>query len=231
MPSYFRIVWTADKRKNWTGSGRCDVGKFLLQFAPGAIEHAAISQGFQFQFNYTWSKLLDTGVSASSSESGTEVWQVPNGDNTLLDRGPSVYDNTNNARINFIYHAPTIGSEGLMSKAVNGWWFSSIISLQSGYPITPTLGSDRALQNDMQESERPDYAASYSKGAALIGTPAEWFNPTMFSLPKAGTLGNKESRGILRGPGLENVDFSIVKDTKAAFLGEKRKHRVSCGNL
>jgi hypothetical protein len=38
-------------------------------------------------------------------------------------------------------------------------------------------------------------------------------------LPKVGTLGDA-GRGILRGPGLENVDFSIVKDTKAAFLGE-----------
>ena len=41
----------------------------------------------------------------------------------------------------------------------------------------------------------------------------------MFDVQTAGTFGN-EGRGILSGPGLENVDFSIVKDTKAAFLGE-----------
>jgi hypothetical protein len=39
-------------------------------------------------------------------------------------------------------------------------------------------------------------------------------NPTYF-----GTLGNA-SRGLLRGPGLDNVDFSLNKDTKLPFLGE-----------
>jgi hypothetical protein len=34
-----------------------------------------------------------------------------------------------------------------------------------------------------------------------------------------GQLGN-EGRNALRGPWLDNVDFSIVKDTKVGFLGE-----------
>ena len=37
-----------------------------------------------------------------------------------------------------------------------------------------------------------------------------------------GTLGNV-SRGLLRGPGLDNVDFSINKDTRLPFLGEQGK--------
>ena len=37
-----------------------------------------------------------------------------------------------------------------------------------------------------------------------------------------GTLGNV-ARGLLRGPGLENVDFSINKDTRLPFLGEQGK--------
>jgi hypothetical protein len=35
-----------------------------------------------------------------------------------------------------------------------------------------------------------------------------------------GTLGNVQ-RGLLRGPGLDNVDFSINKDTRLPFLGEQ----------
>ena len=34
-----------------------------------------------------------------------------------------------------------------------------------------------------------------------------------------GQLGN-EGRNVLRGPSLDNLDFSIVKDTKVGFLGE-----------
>jgi hypothetical protein len=70
----------------------------------------------------------------------------------------------------------------------------------------------------------------------------DWFNPFMFQLPQTtfnpnasplcaaaggasnpscyiGRLGNA-GRDILRGPGLRNWDFSLVKDTKVRFLGE-----------
>jgi hypothetical protein len=69
-------------------------------------------------------------------------------------------------------------------------------------------------------------------------TGVVWFNPNMFELqpttyvPTAGPgctasnvncylgqLGN-EGRNVLRGPSLDNLDFSIVKDTKVGFLGE-----------
>ena len=42
----------------------------------------------------------------------------------------------------------------------------------------------------------------------------------MFSLQPIGTLGNT-ARGILRGPGLGDWDFSLVKDTAVRSLGEK----------
>ena len=45
-----------------------------------------------------------------------------------------------------------------------------------------------------------------------------WFNPNMFIPGPPGFLGDA-SRGMLRGPGLTNLDFSLVKDTK---LGESR---------
>ena len=38
-------------------------------------------------------------------------------------------------------------------------------------------------------------------------------------------------RGLLRGPGLDNVDFSINKDTRLPFLGEQGKSGVSSGDL
>ena len=38
-------------------------------------------------------------------------------------------------------------------------------------------------------------------------------------LPTPGFLGNT-SRNLLRGPGLTNVDFSVVKDTAIGALGE-----------
>jgi hypothetical protein len=69
----------------------------------------------------------------------------------------------------------------------------------------------------------------YNPNTVIIGTPNEWFNVDMFSLqpfvpcPGAAgtcsTLGNV-GRGILRGPGLVDWDFSLVKDTRLTRLGE-----------
>jgi hypothetical protein len=163
--------------------------------------------------------LEDTGTSQAFSEGATEITQVPDGYNNLSDRGPATYNAPQNIRVNMIYHAPNLRSDGVVSKFANGWWVSSIVSAQSGYPFTPLLGIDRALQNDSGESERPNLDPSFNRNTVIEGTIKQWFNPTMFDVPAAGTLGTA-GRDILSGPGFLNVDFSLVKDTKAAFLGE-----------
>ena len=52
-----------------------------------------------------------------------------------------------------------------------------------------------------------------------IGTPNLWFDPCAFAIEPLGTLGN-EGRNIFPGPGLANLDFSVVKDTALPLLGE-----------
>jgi len=54
----------------------------------------------------------------------------------------------------------------------------------------------------------------------ITGNPNEWFNPCMFMPPASGNIGTSP-RGILRGPGLQNLDFSLNKDTHLNFLGEQ----------
>jgi hypothetical protein len=71
----------------------------------------------------------------------------------------------------------------------------------------------------------------YNPHTVITGNPRQWFNPNMFHMQPmmpcpnntaltCGTLGNA-ARGILRGPGLEDWDFSLVKDTAAPLLGEQ----------
>jgi hypothetical protein len=62
----------------------------------------------------------------------------------------------------------------------------------------------------------------YDPGKVITGDPNMWLNPLMFRLPPAGFLGNV-SRGMLRGPGLANLDASINKDTALPFLGENAR--------
>jgi hypothetical protein len=70
----------------------------------------------------------------------------------------------------------------------------------------------------------------YNPNTVITGDPNNWFNAAMFSLQPmvhcpnsaltCGTLGDA-ARGMLRGPGLVNWDFSLVKDTAVRLLGEQ----------
>jgi hypothetical protein len=74
----------------------------------------------------------------------------------------------------------------------------------------------------------------YDPNTVITGNFHQWFNPLMFTVAPmvpcpatagiyvgttCGTLGNAP-RGLLRGPGLGEWDFSLVKDTAVHFLGE-----------
>jgi hypothetical protein len=71
----------------------------------------------------------------------------------------------------------------------------------------------------------------YDPQTVITGNPNQWFNPNMFHLQPmvpcptnpaltCGTLGDA-ARGILRGPGLGDWNFSVVKDTAVPLLSEQ----------
>ncbi len=96
------------------------------------------THGLQFQFGYTWSKSLDDGEAQSALENVLNLFQVPLGFPENSDRGPSVFNATNNIRTNIIYHVPDlIKSRSMLEKVTNGWWFSVNLAAQRGYPLTP----------------------------------------------------------------------------------------------
>jgi hypothetical protein len=177
-----------------------------------------VSHGLQFGAAFTWAKMIDDGTSQQPGESETLNTQSPI--QKFLDKGLSGFNVTENLRFNVIYHAPTVKSDKMYYKPLNGWWFSSIVSEQSGYPFTPSLGVIRSFTNDRSMVDRPNLGANYDPSTVIIGSPSQWFNPAMFAVQPDGTYGNSP-RSALIGPGLRNVDFSAVKDTKARFLGEQ----------
>ena len=232
-----------------------------------------ISHGLEFASAYTYSKVLDDWQGQGNSADCTSAAMMQNEDpfNLLLDKGPSCFDTTNNWRFNLLYHFPTLGSSGLLSKVANGWWIGTIYSLQSGYPFSPVASSNRSNSGVLQgQPDRPDIVTAASIAAnpctsanpcaytpvpfnakkAIDPHPASgtngvlWFNPDMFELQPTtfsatagpgcatvtpGTVASSpcyigrvgdEGRNILRGPDFNNWDFSLVKDTKAGFLGE-----------
>lgn len=239
IPGCQATVPTCRLNPNWSQIQWVTSGSSSIYHSLQVVATKRLSRGLQFSNAFTWGKSLDytqasqAGADCSSS-GGTSGY---NPYNPRGDYGPSCFDVKLNDRFNLLYHFPTIESKGIMSVLANGWWVGNIVSIQSGYPFTPVLGSNRSRSFVLGSSttDRPDYGTStvtntvggisetfipYDPKRVITGDPQHWFNPLMFQLPTPGYLGNFP-RNMLRGPGLGTWDFSLVKDTKVSFLGER----------
>jgi hypothetical protein len=78
------------------------------------------------------------------------------------------------------------------------------------------------------DTQRPDLASGASSNPVL-GGPDQYFDPTAFVLPPAGTLGNL-GRNTIIGPGLAVVDASLIRNFR---LGQTRsfQFRLEAFNL
>jgi hypothetical protein len=149
--------------------------------------------------------------------SGLTGAQAQNQAQMVLDRndlrrdwGPSALTPTHQASISWHYELPFRGN-GRASRVINGWQLNGITTLLSGFPVTPQIGSNRSGDGNNRNPDRPSLNPSFS-GPLFLRKQTQWFDPKAFVLPAAGTWGNL-GRGVLRGPGLANLDLSLAKNT------------------
>ena len=169
------------------------------------------SSNLQSQISYTLSRCRDTTSGNSLFEGGTPA---TNPYDEEYDYGPCLIDRTHNLRASAIYQLPFE-----QNAFVDGWQVSAILSAVSGAPFTPGVGFDQAgLQTGL--TQRPDLAPGRTLEDAETGGTLDttcgcitgYFDPTLFALPAAGTLGTGVGRNSLRGPGLFTVDLGLSKN-------------------
>jgi Carboxypeptidase regulatory-like domain/TonB dependent receptor-like, beta-barrel len=224
-PNWSTIAFRTANTSSWYNSAQVGVLKRL-------------SRGLEFQGSYTLSKSIDQIENQLGSDQGSgEAALQTDPTHPYVDQGLSSFNATHNFRFNAIYHLPTTTAKGFVGALANGWWVSGIESLQSGFPFTPCLQNNQSLSGVGGGSscvDRPNLNAGRTNSNITSGTTAGcpgvaagqklgtanlFFDPCAFSLQPMGFLGNA-GRNILSGPGLANLDFSAVKDTRIPFLGE-----------
>ena len=169
---------------------------------------------------YTWSRALDNGDSLNQTTAGNAPGLVSNPYNLHADYGLATYDVRNIGVISAVYMLPfgrgkMFGNDlhGFSNFAASGWSVDSIVTLQSGFPITPQLSYNPSNNGDTRNPVRPFINPDFH-GKTIIGKPSQWFNPSAFLAPPAnsGFYGNL-GRDTLNGPGLATWDFAGAKDT------------------
>jgi Carboxypeptidase regulatory-like domain/TonB dependent receptor len=164
--------------------------------------------GISSAFNYTWSHSLDVMTTYRS--------RLPQ-DSTNLhgDYGNSDYDTRNNFNGAVFYEVPHFAGPAWIS---HGWQVNGAFSFRGGLPFNITTSSDNSGAGE--KYQRPNLVGNPFAGVShtISGTnPIQWINPAAFATPAAGTFGNLR-RGQIYGPGFEDIDLSVFKNTK---LGEK----------
>jgi hypothetical protein len=164
------------------------------------------SHGLQFQGAYTFSKSIDN---ASSFEN------LLNPLNYGLSRSLSLFDARHRFVFSYYWELPKSGLQGFASKLVDGWALSGILTFQSGFPVPITSSDDLELMNsfDFITAGEPDLIAPIHRLDPRNPLHLA-FDPTVFQQPAdLGRIGTSP-RSVCCGPGINNIDFSLLKNTK-----------------
>jgi hypothetical protein len=161
-------------------------------------------QGVTLLASYTWSKALDLNSSLGN------VGDLPRDPyNADLEKGPADFDTAHSAKGAVLYDLPGMRTTSRWAAAlVNGWQINSIVTARTGFPFTCRSGVDASLSGlglDHCDQVLPDVSRLRGQDPLL-----HWFNQAAFQANGIGTFG-QTGRGILRRPGLVNMDISLFK--------------------
>ncbi len=184
----------------------------------------------QFQVSYTWSKSIDDGSSSTfgdtfaNSVSSLPLW-APDRRRAISD-----FNVSQNLVLNYLVQLPdvpdAIAPAGVL---LNGWEWGGIFQASTGEPFTPQIGGDPL---NLHGNDNFAFADRLT-GPGCTGNPVravsfsnrQYVNPACFAFPSfdpvtglthLGTAG----RNSIIGPGLQDFDTSLVKNTKIPRISE-----------
>jgi hypothetical protein len=178
-----------------------------------------VAHGLTMLASYTWSKQM-SNVNASDSPIGTSnSTSVQNAYNVAAERSESELNIPQSFVMNTTYELPFGrgkrfgGNAGTaVNKFIGGWKLNGIWTEQTGQPLMLTaaitgIASGRPNLTGISpiiQGKRPN-----------TQRVSAWFNTAAFATPPAYTFGNaRRTFTGVRGPGLQNLDSSLIKDSQ-----------------
>jgi hypothetical protein len=214
-----------------------------------------VRQGLAFLAAYTWSRSIDDDSAVFSGSVGSGVPQ--NSYDFRADRGLSDFQVEHRLVLSYLYDLPLgtgrkwLNNPGIINRIFGSWQTAGIATMQTGSPFTVNCGSSPCAPTAASQAEtsitafgipyRPDLVGDPNKpgpiaanpgcsAPAQIHTPNSWFNPCAFASPQNPLVGS-DGRNTLIGPGLNNLDFSLLKDVPFRHEGRRLQLRFEFFNL
>lgn len=216
-----------------------------------------VRQGLAFLAAYTWSRSIDDDSAVFSGSVGSGLPQ--DSYNVRLDRGLSDFHAEHRLSFSYLYDLPFgakrkwINRPGMAARLFGAWQMAGIVTMQTGSPFTinmppsqsgasitsfgvpyrPDLVANPNQAGPVMANSNPACSSTTSQGGMApdrIGTPQSWYNPCAFDSPQNPLLGTA-GRNILIGPGLNNLDFSLLKEVPFRHEGHRLQFRAEFFDL
>ena len=206
-----------------------------------------VSQGLAFLAAYTWSRSIDDDSAVFSGSVGSGVPQ--NSYDFRADRGLSDFQVEHRFVLSYLYDLPLgagrkwLNNPGIIDHLLGSWQTSGIATMLTGSPFTVNMPASQSGTSitSFGVPYRPDQVGDPTKAGpvaenpgcsapAQIRTPNSWFNPCAFASPQNPLLGTA-GRNTVIGPGLNNLDFSLLKDIPFRHEGRRLQFRFEFFNL
>ena len=180
-----------------------------------------MTKSLQFGASYTWAKSIDTSsASVAGNQFLNSVFNLPWFD-TRLNRGLSDFDIRQNAVFNVIWQVPGPRDENGVRWFASGWQVGGIYQVSSGLPFTPEIGGDPLGLQTAYPFDFPDREFGPGcESAVNPGNPLHYIKTQCFSFPNPATRIGNAGRNSLIGPGLSNLDLSLVKNNLIKRISE-----------
>jgi len=172
-----------------------------------------LSKNLRFNANYTWGHATDDIVGFFRD------YQDPNRPD--LEHASSDQDVRHNFSLDAGYDIPFgVWFDSAPKWLVDGWNISTIMQFRTGFPVNVTMQGGTfggfSPRPDVVPGVDPyDPHLTRPNGTVCNGysLPSCQFNPDAFRPPQSGPYGNA-GRNLLRGPGFQQVDISVFKNTR-----------------
>ena len=176
------------------------------------------AQGYQVQFNYTWSKTI--GMANVENEKGNPYIQ------TLsfysLNRALAPIDRPQNFEAIFVAESPFGAhkhwvNSGVGAKILGGWQLSGLVSAVSGSVVA--LSASGSGLNASGNTQRPDIISLSNGFPHKVGPGQQWFNKSVFAGVDANPVGTAQRFGTssfyqFHGPGYFDMDLGLLRNFK-----------------
>ncbi len=164
------------------------------------------SGGLQFLGAYSWSKCIDQ---ASSFEN------ILNPFDHNRSRALCAFHAEHRFVFSYVWEIPFKSLFPAAPRRLrDGWQITGVTTFQTGFPIRITSEDDLELQGsfDFELPGQPDLVGDFVTFDPRDNPNHLFFDPSAFAPQALGTIGNAP-RTICCGPGINNFDFAVLKDT------------------